>query len=68
MSNGTANPIPLHEQALRLALKEIMAHATYSGVVPSSADFAAVMQRAAEIERALIAEHSNRRPYRPLAA
>ena len=57
MSHWTDHTVPLHEQALRLALKEILAHATYNGVVPSSPDYATVIQRAAEIERTLTVEH-----------
>ena len=67
MSDTSENAVTIHERALRRALKEIVAQAGYSGVVPVPPDFATVMQRAVEIERTLMIPTEHNQPPSPIS-
>jgi hypothetical protein len=54
MSDATGAAASMHERALRLALKEILAQQHYGGVVPAPPDYELVARRAMEIEQALV--------------
>lgn len=53
MSHSSNPPVSVHERALQLALKEILAQQQHRGVVPVAPDYQTVVRRAFEIEQML---------------
>jgi hypothetical protein len=51
MQDDSYPPVSIHERALQLALKEILAQQRYMGAIPAPVDYQTVARHAMQIER-----------------